>query len=254
VFVRSVAWAALTLLALSAQALSADIRVFSGGAPQHVLRAIVSDFERATGHRVEFTFRLIGEIQQKLSSGEKADLIMLPVPLLAVTEKTIPLRAEGRIELARLGVGVIVREGGPAPDISNAEVLRKLLLSARAIAFDDARTPVGGYLDRMLVQLGIADAVRPKVVAKAPIDGGAELVAKGEADIGFYLVSEVKAQPGVRLVGLMPPDLRFTIVYGTAVPVDNTSPEPALAFVKFISGSNQAERWKTFGFEPAERR
>ncbi len=230
----------------------AVIRVFSGAAPQHVLREIVPEFERATGHRVEFTFRLIAEIQQKLAAGEKADLIMLPVPLLAATEKTVPLRAEGRIALARLGVGVIVREGASTPDVSTAEAVSKLLLGVRRIAFDDPRTPVGSYLDRMVVQLGIADAVRSKVVAKAPIDGGAELVAKGEADVGFFLVSEVKTLTGAKLVGLLPPDLRFTIVYGAAVPSYNAAPEAALAFVKFISNPDQAERWKAYGFEPAD--
>jgi ABC-type molybdate transport system substrate-binding protein len=63
----------------------------------------------------------------------------------------------------------------------------------------------------------------------------------------------VKTVAGAKLVGLLlPPDLRFTIVYGKAVPNHDAAPEAALAFVKFISNSDKAERWKAFGFEPGE--
>jgi molybdate transport system substrate-binding protein len=240
----------LALMLLTVQAESAEVRVFSGAAPQSVLRDLATEFERATGHRADFTFRLVTEIQQKLAAGEKADLIMLPVPLLAATEKTIPLRTEGRIALARMAAGVIVRDGTALPDISTAEALRKVLLDARTIAWDDPNTPLGNHFNRMATQLGIADEVRPKVIAKAPIHGGAELVAKGEADVGLFLVSEVQALKGIKLVGVLPSPLQFNIVYGTAVPTYNTEPEAALAFVKFISDPSKAERWRAGGFEP----
>src|SRR4051812_24584456 len=102
----------LCALALSASATPAgadEIRVFSGGEPQQALRAVTPEFEKATGHRVQFTFALVTAIQQKLADGETADLILLPVPLIAATEKNLTLRPEGRIVLARIGIAVIVR-------------------------------------------------------------------------------------------------------------------------------------------------
>ena len=239
----------LALMLLTGEATSADIRVFSGGGPQDALRHLAPEFERATGHRVEFTFRLVTEIQRKLAAGEKADVILLPVPLIAATEKTVPLRAEGRIVLARVGIGVIVRQGTTPPDISTAEAVRKMLVNARAIAWSDPSTPVGGHLDRVIAQLGIADEVRPKLIIKSAIDGGAELVAKGEADFGLYLISEVQTVKGITLVGLLPPPLQSFVVYGAAVPTYNATPEAAVAFVKFISEPTKGERWKAAGFE-----
>ncbi len=239
----------LALILLSGEATAADIRVFSGGAPQDALRHLAPEFERATGHRVEFTFQLVTEIQRKLVAGEKADVILLPVSLIAATEKTVPLRTEGRIVLARVGIGVIVRQGTTPPDISTAEAVRKMLLNARAIAWADPSTPVGGHLNRAIAQLDIADEVRPKLIIKAAIHGGAELVAKGEADFGFYLISEVQTAKGITLVGLLPPALQSFVVYGTAIPTYNATPEAAVAFVKFISDPTQGERWKAAGFE-----
>src|SRR5260221_313085 len=184
---------ALVILLLAGTARSAEIRVFSGGAPQAALQHLAPEFERVTGHRLRFTFQRVTEIQRKLAAGGKADVILLPVPLIAATEKNLPLRSEGRIVLARLGIGAIVRQGTTPPDISTAEAVRKMLLGARAIAWADPSTPVGGHLDRTIAQLGIAHEVRPKLIIKAAIHGGAELVAKGDADFGLYLVSEVQA-------------------------------------------------------------
>jgi len=148
---------ALAVMLLTGEATSADIRVFSGGAPQDALRHLAPEFERATGHSVQLTFQLVTDIQRKLAAGEKADVILLPIPLIAAAEKTVPLRTEGRIVLARVGIGVIVRQGTTPPDISTAEAVGKMLLNARAIAWADPSTPVGGHLDRTIAQLGIAD-------------------------------------------------------------------------------------------------
>jgi len=239
----------VALMLLTGEATSADIRVFSGGGPQDALRHLAPEFERATGHHVEFTFQLVTEIQRKLAAGEKADVIVLPVPLIAATAKTVPLRTEGRIVLARGGIAVIVRQGTTPPDISTAEAVRKMLLNARAIAWSDPSTPVGGSLNRAIAQLGIADEVRPKLIITSAIHGGADLVARGDADLGLFLLSEVRTARGTTLVGLLPSPLQSFVVYGTAVPTYNATPEAALAFVKFISDPSRSERWKAAGFE-----
>lgn len=124
------------ILSVTATAANADeIRVLSGGGPQIALRAAIPEFEGATGHRVHPTFALVTVIQQKLAAGEKADLILLPVPLIAATEKSLALRSEGRIVLARVGIAVIVRKGTTLPDISTPDAVRKILLDVRAVNF-----------------------------------------------------------------------------------------------------------------------
>ena len=242
----------LNALALSVTATLAnadEIRVLSGGGPQVALRAVIPEFEQATGHRVHPTFALVTVIQQKLADGEKADLILLPVPLIAATEKSLPLRSEGRIVLARVGIAVIVRKGATLPDISAPDAVRKMLLDARSIEFPPPNTPVGGHLARMIEQLGIADVVRPKLVIQAAIDGGAQLVAKGEVDMAMQLLSEVQSAKDITVVGLLPSNLQSFVVYGTAIPAYNDKPEPAVAFVKFLSEPSMKDFWKAAGFE-----
>ena len=103
------------------------------------------------------------------------------------------------MDLARVGIGVIVRAGAPRPDISTVDAVRKMLLDARSIVHPD---PAGGglagvALARMMAEMGIADAVKPKLTYMFAINGGATLVAKGEVEVGLFNISEVLSAKGV---------------------------------------------------------
>jgi molybdate transport system substrate-binding protein len=238
------------VLSVTATIANADeIRVLSGGGPQVALRAVIPEFERMSGHQIHPTFAHVSVIQQKLAAGEKADLILLPISLIAATEKVLALRPEGRIEFARVGIAVIVRKGATLPDISTADAVRKMLLDARSIEFPPTNGPAGNHLAHMIEQLGIAETVRPKLVIKAAIDGGAQLVAEGKVDIAMQLLSEVQSAKDTTVVGLLPLGLQGFIVYGAAIPASNNKPGAALAFVKFLSEPDKKDFWKAAGFE-----
>lgn len=244
-----VATAALALGLSLVPAFAEDIHLLCGGAPQRVIRALTAEFERQTGHRLVTTFALVTVIQQKLAAGEKADLVLLPVPLIAAVEKTTPMRAEGRRVLARVGISVIVADGAARPDISTPDTVRKLLLDVKKIAIGQPSTPSGIHFKQMIAKLGIADIVQPKIIVKAAIEGGGDLVAKGEADVGLYLLSEVQSVKGVAVAGLLPQDLQSFVVYGSAIPVNSAAPDVALRFLKFISDPARQSQWEAAGFE-----
>jgi molybdate transport system substrate-binding protein len=245
----AVGMAAAFLFLFARASAAADIRVYSGGAPQEVLQILAPEFERQAGHRVSFTFALVTEIERKLAAGERADVLLLPIQLLSALEKTIPMRPEGRSVLARTGIGLIVRTGSKPPDISTAEAVRKTLLSAYSIALPAVSVPSGRHLTRVFKDLGIADAIEPKLLFKPAIEGGAGLVANGQADVGLYLVSEVRKVKEVTVIGLLPHPFQNFIVYGAAVPVHSFEPDAGLAFIRFISDATHRDRWQATGFE-----
>lgn len=238
------------VLSVTAKLANADeIRVLSGGGPQRALQAVIPEFEGATGHQVHPTFAHVSVIQQKLAAGEQTDLILLPAPLIAAAAKSLALRPEGRVVFARVGIAVIIRKGATSPDVSTPDAVRKMLLDARSVEFPPPNGPVGSHLARMIEQLGIAEAVRPKLTIKAAIDGGAQLVAEGKVDVAMQLLSEVQSAKDITVVGLLPPALQSFVVYGAAIPAYNDKPEAALAFVKFLSEPNKKDFWKAAGFE-----
>jgi molybdate transport system substrate-binding protein len=101
----------------------------------------------------------------------------------------------------------------------------------------------------MIEQLGIAETVRPKLVIRSAIDGGAQLVADGKVDVAMQLLSEVQSAKGTTVVGLLPPGVQNFVVYGGAIPAYNERPGAAVAFVKFLSEPNKKDFWKASGFE-----
>jgi molybdate transport system substrate-binding protein len=238
-----------SLFSFIPSALADAIEVFSGGAPQGVLRTLAPRFEKETGHKINFTFGLVTAIQQRLERRERADLILLPMPLLAAVERESPFRNEGRGVLARVGIAVIVPEATQPPTLNSTEAIKKLLSEARKVAVPEPSTPSGAQMARLFKQLGLGEVMRPKLIARAAINGGGELVAKGEADVGFYLLSEIQAIAGLKVAGLLPAELQSFVVYGTAIPASSFDPTPALAFRNYIADRSRSGEWTAAGFE-----
>jgi molybdate transport system substrate-binding protein len=249
--------AALCLLAalassIGSAALAADIHVMSGGAPKEVLAVLTPQFEKQTGHKVQFTYIVISAMQQKLSAGEKPDMVLMPVPAIEARVKDGTFRGDARATLGTVRVALVVREGARVPDISTLDSFKAAMLGAKSVVHSNpAATPSGGHLAKVWEQLGIAEAMKGKLIFRNALDGGVAAITGGEAEIGLYPMSEVIAEKGVTVVGLVPQAVQLNTVYGTAVLTANAAPEPAAAFVKFLADPSNATHWKHAGFEPA---
>ena len=245
--------AALCALHISgSKVLAADIHVMSGGAPKEVLSLLTPEFEKQTGHKVHFTYIVISAMQQKLAAGEKPDMVLMPVPALAAQAKAGVMRQEPQTRLGTVSVGLVVRQGAARPDIATLDGFKKTMLEAKSVVHaNPAATPSGAHLAKVWETLGIADAMKPKVKFANALDGGVAAISNGEAEVGLYPLSEVISEKGVTVVGLIPRDVQLNTIYAAGVLAANASPEPAIAFIKFLADPSNAKHWKDAGFEPA---
>lgn len=235
--------------------MASDIQVMSGGAPKEVLTLLTPQFERQTGHKAHVTYIVISAMQQKLSAGEKPDMVLMPVPAIDARVKDGTFRGDARATLGTVSVGLIVRKGAAVPDISTLDKFKKAMLDAKSVVHaNPAATPSGAHLAKVWEQLGVADAMKPKVTFRNALDGGVAALTRGEAEVGLYPLSEVISEKGITVVGLIPPAVQLNTVYGTAVLAANPAPEPAMAFIKFLADPSNAKHWKDAGFEPANGR
>jgi molybdate transport system substrate-binding protein len=232
---------------------AADIRVYCTGAPSVAAKAVAADFAKAAGHHLSFTVGPPVTIERDLAAGDQADLVIVPAPVAAKLIASGTLRAGSAIDLARVGIGVVVRAGARAPDISSAAAIRKLLTDARSIVYPDP-TAGGGSAGRAIAQMiermGLTDTMRPKLTRAAAIGGGVALVADGKTEVGFFNISEILPIPGVTMVGPLPADLQSYIVFAAAIPARNTAPEPAAAFIQALAAPAASEAWRKSGMEP----
>jgi molybdate transport system substrate-binding protein len=247
--------AALDASSIGSTTLGADIRVMTGGAPKEVLAVLTPAFEKQTGHKLHVTFAVISAIQQKLAAGERPDIVLMPVPAIEARVKDGMFRSDAWARLGIVSVGMVVRQGAAAPDIATLDAFKKTMLDAKSVVHSNpGGTPSGAHLAKAWEQLGIADAMKPKITFRNALDGGVEAISKGEAEIGLYPVSEVISVKGVTMIGLIPQAVQLNTVYGAAVLTDNAVPEPAMAFVRFLADPANAKHWKEAGFEPVDRK
>jgi len=244
--------AVLTTSNIGSTVLAADIRVMTGGAPKEVLTVLTPEFEKRTGHKVYFTYIVIAAMQQKLVTGERPDMVLMPVPAIDARVKDGILRSDARVALGTVRIALVGREGAAVAPITTVESFKKAMLDAKSVVHSNpAATPSGAHLGKTWEQLGIADAIKPKLTFRNALDGGAESVRSGAAEIGLYPMSEVIAEKGLKLVGLIPQEVQLNTVYGAAVHTGNSAPDPARAFVKFLADPANAKHWRDAGFEPA---
>jgi molybdate transport system substrate-binding protein len=240
----------LTAAAASRGANSAEIKVLTAGAFKQVLVALLPDFEKQTGDQVRVDNDTVGALAKRIEAGENFDLaILTPAAINTLADKG-RLAAGSRKDLARVGIGVVVKEGAAKPDISTDEAFKKALLAAQSIAYIDpaAGGSSGIYVARMLEKLGIAGEMKGK---SRLIPGGAvaEHIAKGEAELGIHQISEILPVKGVTLVGPLPADLQNYTVYAAAVSATAKEPAGAKALVEMLSGPAAAGVLKAKGME-----
>jgi molybdate transport system substrate-binding protein len=230
-------------------AMADEIRVMSGGAPKELFAHLTPKFEQQTGHKVHFNYVLISALREKVAAGEKADVLVMPVPILDGFTKDGKVRADARAPFGTVAISVIVKEGAPKPDISTVDKFREAILAARSVVHaTPGKTPSGIHMGKVLQQLGITDAIAKKVVHKPALEGGVELVANGQAEIGIYPASEVVEVKGVTIVGPLPRGIDLTILYGGAAMTGTSA--AAADFVKFMAAPENRAAWKHAGFEP----
>jgi molybdate transport system substrate-binding protein len=226
---------------------AADLRVLSVGSVQIAAKALAADFTKTTGNPVMLTIVAPSEIGQKLA-GATYDMVICSVPAMEALDKAAALQSGSRSPLSRVGIGVMVREGAPLPDVSTPEAFKKALLAARSIVHGDPATPnqSGVVTMKILANAGVLDAIKSKARAANLADGFA-MVAKGEVELALFNLVELP--PGVRLVGPVPAPLQEYTSYETAVLAKGAVPEAAQAFIGLMTSAPARKTWEAASLE-----
>ena len=231
---------------------ASPLKVASARSLQEVLRPLGASFEATSGAPVDFFFGPVGTVQQRLDSGEAADVIILSDTVIASLAKAGRVIADTCRKVGRVGIMLAVREGAPAPDISTPELFKQTLLSSRAIACSDPAIggSAGTHFAALLARFGIEDAVRDKLLKRASGVKTAEAVASGEAEIGITLLPEMLPVKGVYPAAPLPDALQKFTTYVAAVTTGCGVPETAAAFIRAAADPGMAPSWRAAGVEP----
>jgi molybdate transport system substrate-binding protein len=246
---------------MTGHASAADVRVMISAGFFGVYSELGPAFERATGHRLVTTRGpSMGDspeaIPARLVRGEAADVVILDGGAADELGRRQLIRLDSKVELARSLIGMVVRAGAAKPNIGSVEALRGTLLAARSIAYSDSGS--GTWLSTTLFpELGIAEAIAGKSrKVRGPPSGEpvANLVARGEAEIGFQQVSELIRVPGVSFVGALPPELQPGFSFTAALTRNVHEPEAATALIRFLGSAEATPVISKAGLTPLAER
>jgi len=240
---------------------AADVRVMISAGFYGVYSELGPAFERASGHHLLTTRGpSMGDspeaIPARLARGEAADVVILDGGAADELGKQGLVRADSKIELARSLIGMVVRAGAEKPHIGSVEALRTTLLAAKSIAYSDSGS--GTYLStKLFPRLGIAEQIAGKSrKVRGPPSGEpvAQVVARGEAEIGFQQVAELIHVPGITFVGSLPAEVQPTIFFAGALTRTAQQPEAASALIRFLASSEAAPVILEAGLTPLPER
>jgi len=242
-----------SILAFAGVARSAEIKVMISSGFIAPYRELVPDFERLTGNTiVTITGPSMGNTPQaipnRLQRGEPVDVLIMVGYALDDLTKGGKVIAGSRVDLAQCGIGMAVRAGAPKPNIRSVEAFKRTLLEAKSIAYSDSAS--GVYVSTELFQrLGIANQVKGKsrMITGEPVGA---VVARGEAEIGFQQISELRPVPGIELVGPLPAELQKITVFSAGVAAGAKEPDAARAFIMFLASPAAVAAIAKSGMEP----
>jgi molybdate transport system substrate-binding protein len=250
---RTLALGVAAALWLAGSAHAAEVHVMISGGLSAAYSALVPEFEKATGNKVITAYgpsmgTTVNAIPVRLERGEPADVLILVG--YALDDLVKQGKAVSRVDLVNSKIGVAVKAGSPRPDISSADAIKRALLSAKTVAYSDSAS--GVYIStEMFDKLGIAAEMKDKA-RKIPATPVAEIVARGEAELGFQQISELKPIPGIDIVGPLPDALQKVTVFSAGIATVSKEPEAGKALIKFLGSPTARETIVNSGLEPIE--
>jgi molybdate transport system substrate-binding protein len=246
---------ALACAVLSAAVVrAAEIKVVTSGAFTAAYLKLALEYERSTPNKLVTEFgpsmgTTHNAIPLRLDRGEAIDVVIMAAPALDNLIKQGKVRAGSRVDLVESRIGMAIKAGAPKPDISTVDALKRTLLAAKTIAYSDSAS--GVYLSTELFpKLGIADQIRGKS-RKIEADPVGESVARGEIEVGFQQISELRPVKGIDIVGPLPPGAQRITVFAAGIPATSKQPEAAKALIQWLASPVAYSAIKESGLDPA---
>ncbi|HXZ22963.1 MAG TPA: substrate-binding domain-containing protein [Pseudolabrys sp.] len=228
-----------------------DIKILSTHAVQDVLREVGPAFERANGIKPTIDYDPANALKRRIEGGTAFDVAIVTRVVIDALVGQGKIVRESCTEIGRSGLGVAVCKGARKPDISTVTGFKRALLAARSVVRSKEGTS-GLYFDTLLVRLGIAEAMRGKIVL-----GGsgriAELVARGEAELAVQQIPELLPVSGVDFVGALPDELQLYTMFSAGISTLCGIKETAKAFIDGLTTQAAAKLLKAKGLEPARQ-
>jgi molybdate transport system substrate-binding protein len=230
---------------------AAEVKVLASVALTSALDELTPIFERTGSNKVSAVYGLAADLRKRILDGETADVVILTGPAMDDLQKQGKLVPGSLATVGGTEVSVAIRAGAAKPDTSSVDAFKTTLLSAKSIVYaDPAKGGASGvYFAHVLDRLGLVEQLKAKTIL-VPGAQAAEVVAKGEAELGIAQASEIVPVTGAQPAGPLPGELASTTVFAAGIGAGTKSLDGAKALIQFLTGQTAAQILKAKGFVP----
>ena len=210
-----------------------NLRALTSMAPRDVVLAAANLYQRNHDARIEVQSAGGVDVARRVLAGEAVDIV---VPAGDAIDRLIAagkLLAAGRTDLMKSEIAIGVRAGTEHPNVADEQALKTLLLAAKSLSYSTG--PSGQYLEKLFERWGIQEQLRKRIVVPPPGVPVAQLIAAGEAALGFQQLSELIAVPGVEVAGLLPASVQQVTTFCAGISTHCGNVEEARSFVRFAA-------------------
>ncbi|WP_343584704.1 substrate-binding domain-containing protein [Pseudomonas sp.] len=229
------------------------LTVLSSGGIMGAIREVAPAYEKTYGVKLEvLAAPSMGETPQavpnRLARGEQADVVLMVGSALDNLVASGLADKTSRIDLGKSFIAMAVRKGESKPDIGTMQALRTVLQNSSSVAYSDSAS--GVYLSKTLfprMQLGDQFVAKAHMIPAEPVGA---VIARGEAQIGFQQLSELKPVKGIDIVGLIPAEAQKMTMYSGAVVTKSQHHAAAQALLDYLASPQADAAIKDSGLTP----
>ena len=248
-------WLLLAGLVLAHPVVAADndrpaITVFAAASLTNVLQELGDAFTKDSSIPVRFSFAASSALARQIENGAPADIFFsADLDWMDYLQSRNLIQPTSRHEVLGNQLVIIAPVGSSvtlkiAPHFALAAALGK----GRLATGDPDAVPVGRYAREALSNLGVWDAVSPRLVRADSVRSALAFVDRGEAALGIVYATDALIDKHVRVVDVFPADSHKPIIYPVAL--TTLAKVDAAKFVAFIRGPNADLTFQRYGFTP----
>ena len=225
------------------------LKLLSSMATRELLNELVAEYERSTGQPVIAEAAGGVDVAKRVRAGESVDVVVLSSTAIDSLIAAGSLLPDSRVDLVKSGIAVAVREGASQPDVGSEEAVKRAVSGAKTLSYSTG--PSGVYLEKLFERWGILQEIRSRIVVPPPGVPVGSLVANGTVELGFQQLSELMTQPGIKMIGPLPPEIQTMTVFSGGVSPGCERAELARALLDYMASPAVVAVKDRFGMEAA---
>ena len=216
-------------------------------------RAVLAELAAAWAARGggEVRIESVGGVDaaRRVAEGEAFDHVLLARDAIARLAAAGHVDAASVVDLVRSPMAVAVPAGAPRPAIDTEDALRRTVAAAATVGYSTG--PSGSHLLRLFERWGLEAGPGGRLRQAAPGVPVARLVAEGGAELGFQQLSELLGQPGIEVLGVLPPGADFVTTFCGGRCTGSPRAAAVADWLRFAAGPAADDLKRRHGMEPA---